>query len=116
VSSPPDTERRTGDIVAAWLLYALQLGFELLLTMVAALSVMATDPCGTGVDEPRVCGGYYFATAFYGYGLVLLLAAIATPVMILVARRRGRRRWPWPLAAIGALLVLTVVYFVVLSQ
>jgi hypothetical protein len=116
VTTSAEPTRRTGDVVAAWLLYALQLGLELMLTLVAALSVMATDPCGTGVDEPRVCSGYYFATAFYGYGLLLLVAAVAVPMMILVAGHRGRRRWLWPLGAIGTLLVLTVVYFVILSQ
>jgi hypothetical protein len=116
VSISAEPTHRTGDIVAAWLLYALQLGFELMLVLVAALSVMATDPCGTGVDEPMVCSGAYFATAFYGYGLVLILAAIAVPVMIVVAGHHDRRRWPWPLAGIATLLVLTVVYFVILSQ
>lgn len=111
-----DSGEGTGDRVAAWLLYVLQLGLELLLTLVAAFSVMATDPCGTGVDEPRVCSGYYFAWAWYGYWLGLIVAAIAVPVMILIAGRRGRRRWPWPLAGIGTLLVLTVVYFVVIAQ
>jgi hypothetical protein len=106
----------TGDKVAAWVLYGLQLAFEFLLLLLSAFSVMATDPCGTGVDEPRVCDGYYFAAAFYGYWLALVVAGIATPVMILVAGRRGRRRWPWPLAAIVTLLVLTVVYFVVIAQ
>jgi hypothetical protein len=116
VSTSAGTTRHTGDIVAAWLLYALQLGLELMLVVLSALSVMATDPCGTGVDEPRVCDGDYFATAFFGYWSVLILAAIAVPILILIAGRRERRRWPWPLAAIGILLVLTVGYFVVISQ
>jgi hypothetical protein len=116
VTTSAEPAHDTGDTVAAWLLYALQLGLELLLLLLSAFSVMATDPCGTGADEPRVCSGSYFAAAFYGYWLVLIVAAIAVPAMIVLAGRRGRRRWPRPLGGIATLLVLTVVYFVVVSQ
>lgn len=107
----------TGDRVAAWLLYVLQLGLELILVFVAATSVMMTDPCGSGIDdEPRVCSGGYFAWAFFGYWTVLIVAAIAVPVLILIAGRRDRRRWPWPLAGILILVVSTVIYVIALTR
>ena len=99
-----DASAGTGDKVAAWLLYGLQ------------FSVMATDPCGTGVDEPRVCEGFYFGSIFYGFLLLLLVTAIAVPVLIVTAGRQGRRRWAQPALAILLLAVATVVYFVLLSQ
>ena len=111
-----ETGEGTGDKIAAWVLYGLQLAFEFLLLLLSAFSVMATDPCGTGVDEPRVCDGYYFATAFYGFWLALLIAAIAVPVLIVSAGRRGKRRWTRPVVGIVILAILTVVYIGLVSQ
>jgi hypothetical protein len=111
-----ETREGTPGKATAWVLYVFQLLLEALLFLFSAFSVMATDPCGTGVDEPRICSGYYFATAFYGYWAVLLVAAVAVPVMIARAGRRGRRPWVWPVAAMVGLLVATVVYVAVLSQ
>jgi hypothetical protein len=111
-----DDEHGTGDKIAAWLLYGLQLAFELLLLLLSAFSVMATDPCGTGVDEPKVCDGYYFATAFYGFWIALIVAAIAVPLLIVSAGRRGRRRWTRPVLAMVILTILTVGYVAVISQ
>ncbi len=106
----------TGDKIAAWVLYALQLAFEFLLLLLSAFSVMATDPCGTGVDEPKVCDGYYFATALYGFWIALIVAAIAVPLLIVSAGRHGKRRWTRPLLAIVVLAILTVAYVAVISQ
>jgi uncharacterized membrane protein len=113
VSDSTDRDEGTGDKIAAWILYALQLLFEFLLLLFSAFSVMATDPCGTGVDEPRVCEGYYFATAFYGFWLVLLVTAIAVPVLIIRARRR---RWLRPVLGIVVLTVAAVVYIALVAQ
>ena len=112
------TERgkETGDKIAAWVLYALQLAFELLLFLLSVFSVMATDPCGTGVDEPKVCNGYYFAAAFYGFWLVLLVAALAMPLLIVSAGRRGKLRWTRPVLGIVVLAILTVAYVALVSQ
>ena len=111
-----DASAGTGDKVAAWLLYGLQLVFEFLLLLMTAFSVMATDPCGTGVDEPQVCEGFYFGAIFYGFLLLLLVTAIVVPVLIVTAGHRGGRRWVRPTLAIVLLAVATVVYFVLLSQ
>ena len=111
-----DEREGTGDKVAAWLLYLVQLVFELLLFILLVASVMAGDACGTGVLEPRICSGMYFATIFYGFAFVLLVAAIAVPVLILRAGRRGDLRWLRPVLAMVVLVVFTVVYIVLLTQ
>jgi len=105
-----DTSEGTGDKVAAWLLYLLQLGYELVLFFVLIFSVMAGDSCGTGaggVAEPRVCSGVYFATIFYGFGFVLLIGAVAVPVLIV---RASRRRWLRPVLAMVVLTIALVAY------
>lgn len=112
MSASTDRDEGTADKIAAWILYALQLLFEFLL-LFSAFSVMATDPCGTGVDEPRVCEGYYFAAAFYGFWLVLLVAAITVPVLIIRARRR---RWLRPVVGLVVLAVAAVVYVALVAQ
>jgi len=111
------TEERegTGDRIAAWLLYVVQLAFQVLLLLFLGLSVMAGDACGTGgpdIIEPRICSGAYFASLFYGYALVLLVAAVATPILIL---RADRLRWLRPLLMMVVLAVLFVVYMALLS-
>jgi hypothetical protein len=107
----------TGDIVAAWLLYAAQLAFELLLFMFLVLSVMAGDSCGSGVEpQPRVCEGDYFATIFFAFGASLVVAALAVPVLIIVAGQRGWYRWLQPVFGIVFLVIATVVYFFFLSR
>lgn len=108
-------ERGGVDKVVAWVLYAVQLGFELLLLLFLGLSVMAGDACGTGVPgapDPRICSGMYFATLFYGYALVLLAAAVITPVLIL---RADGWRWLRPVLVTLLLLVLFVVYMTMLT-
>ena len=97
----------TGDKVAAWLLYVLQLVYELALFILLVASVMAGDSCGTGIAEPRVCSGAYFATIFYGFGFVLLIAAVAMPVLIV---RANRRRWLRPILGMVMLTVAAVAY------
>ena len=116
MSASTDRDESTADKVAAWVLYAVQLVIEGVLFLFSAFSVMATDPCGTGVDEPRICSGYYFTVAFYGYWLALLVAALAVPLLIQSAGRRGKLRWFRPVMAIVALAIATVVYIVLLSQ
>ena len=111
-----DQDEGTADKVAAWILYALQLAIEGVLFLFSLFSVMATDPCGTGVDEPRICSGYYFTAAFYGYWLVLLVTALAVPLLIQSAGRHGKLRWLRPVAAIVVLAIATVVYIALLSQ
>jgi hypothetical protein len=109
-----DTGEGTGDKVAAWLLYLLQLGYELMLFILLVFSVMAGDSCGTGIpDEPRVCSGTYFATIFYGFAIVLLIGAVAVPVLIV---RANRRRWLRPILGMVALTVAAVVYVALVSQ
>jgi hypothetical protein len=111
-----DTSEGTGDKVAAWLLYLLQLVWELALFILLIASVMAGDSCGTGaggIAEPRVCSGMYFATIFYGFAFVLLIAAIAVPVLII---RANRRRWLRPLLGIVLLTIAAVVYVGLASQ
>lgn len=100
-------EDGTGDKIVAWLLYVLQLVYQLVLFIFLIFSVMAGDACGTGVAEPRICTGVYFAVIFYGFAAVLLVAAVAVPVLILRARRR---RWLRPLLGMVALTVAAVVY------
>ena len=110
-----DEREGTGDKVAAWLLYVVQLAFQVLLLLFLGLSVMAGDACGTGgpdIIEPRICSGTYFASLFYGYALVLLVAAVATPILILKA---DRLRWLRPLLVMVLLAVLFVVYMALLS-
>jgi hypothetical protein len=102
-----DAGEGTGDKVAAWLLYVLQLAWELVLFIFLIFSVMAGDACGTGIAEPRICSGAYFATIFYGFGFVLLIAAIAVPVMIV---RANQRRWLRPVLGIVVLTISAVVY------
>ncbi len=107
----------TADKVGAWLLYVLQLVFELFLFIFLIFSVMAGDSCGSGVEpELRVCSGAYFATIFYGFGFALLIATTATPVMIVVAGRRGWWRWLQPVFGIVFLVIALVVYFALLMQ
>jgi hypothetical protein len=111
-----DADEGTGDKVAAWLLYVLQLVWELALFILLVASVMAGDACGTGaggIAEPRVCSGAYFATIFYGFAFVLLVAAIAVPVLII---RAGRRRWLRPVLGIVLLTIAAVVYVGLVSQ
>jgi hypothetical protein len=109
-----NADEGTGDKVAAWLLYLVQLFYELLLFILLVFSVMAGDSCGTGIpDEPRVCSGTYFATIFYGFAFVLLVGAIAVPVLIVRARRR---RWLRPVGGLVVLTILTVVYVGLVSR
>ena len=103
----------TGDTIAAWLLYLLQLVYEFVLFIFLIFSVMAGDSCGTGIAEPRICSGTYFATIFYGFGFVLLIAAIAVPVLIVKA---GRRRWLRPILGMVVLTVAAVVYVGLVTQ
>ena len=106
----------TGDKIAAWLLYILQLVWELALFILLIASVMAGDSCGTGaggIAEPRVCSGAYFATIFYGFAFVLLIGAVATPVLIVRARRR---RWLRPVLGMVVLTIAAVVYVGLVSQ
>ena len=112
-----NTDRDTGDKVVAWLLYFLQLAFQLFLFIFMIFSVMAGDSCGSGVTPaPRVCEGAYFATIFYGFGFVLLIAAIAVPFMIVRAGRRGRRRWLQPVYGMAFLTVGAIAYMALLVQ
>lgn len=107
----------TGDIVAAWILYALQLAVELFGLVFLVFSVMAGDSCGSGVEPSlRVCDGDYFATIFFGFGFFLVLMAIAVPVMIVIAGRRGWYRWIQPVLGIVILIIGGIVYGVLLSQ
>lgn len=107
----------TGDVVAAWLLYALQLAVELFLLVFLVFSVMAGDSCGSGVQPaPRVCEGDYFATIFFAFGFLLLVMAVAVPVMIVVAGRRGWYRWLQPLLGMVILLAGGVLYAFLLSR
>jgi hypothetical protein len=111
-----DTSEGTGDKVAAWLLYLLQLVWELALFILLIASVMAGDSCGSGaggIAEPRVCSGAYFATIFYGFAFVLLIGAVAVPVLILRARRR---RWLRPALGMVMLTIAAVVYVGLVSQ
>ncbi len=113
MSEPADTRTSTGDTVAAWLLYALQLGYELLLFLFLVASVMAGDACGTGIAEPRICSGMYFATIFYGFAAVLLIGAVAVPVLII---RADRRRWLRPVVGMLALTVAAIAYLLLVSR
>lgn len=111
-----DDNDGTGDKIAAWLLYVLQLVYELALFILLVASVMAGDSCGTGaggIAEPRVCSGVYFVTIFYGFAFVLLIGAIAVPVLIVRARRR---RWLRPILGMVVLTVAAVVYVGLVSQ
>jgi len=111
-----DTGEGTGDKIAAWLLYVLQLVYELVLFIFLIFSVMAGDACGTGaggVAEPRVCSGVYFAAIFYSFGFVLLIAAIAVPALIV---RASRRRWLRPILGMVALSVAAVIYVILVTQ
>ena len=110
------TDRRTADTIVAWILYVLQLALEGLLLIFSMMSVMAGDSCGTGVDEPRICSGYYFTWILGGYWAALLAVAIAVPVMIIVSISRDRRRWPWPFSGILGLVLLTVGYVALMLQ
>jgi hypothetical protein len=83
---------RSTDVVVAWLLYALQLAGELVLTPLWLMSVMMTDSCGSVADEPSVCNPAYFTTGW---------------IAIIVAGKRGNRRWKWPVIAIAVLVVGT---------
>jgi len=108
-----DEREGTGDKIAAWLLYVLQLVWELALFILLVASVMAGDACGTGIAEPRVCSGTYFATIFYGFATVLLIGAVAVPVLII---RASRRRWLRPVLGIVVLTIAAVVYVALVSQ
>jgi hypothetical protein len=111
-----DEDEGTGDKVAAWLLYLLQLLWEMALFILLVASVMAGDSCGTGaggIAEPRVCSGWYFAAIFYGFAFVLLIAAIAVPVLIV---RASRRRWLRPVLGIVLLTIAAVVYVGLATQ
>jgi len=111
-----DADEGTGDKVAAWLLYVLQLVWEMALFILLVASVMAGDSCGTGaggIAEPRVCSGWYFAVIFYGFGFVLLIAAIAVPVLII---RASRRRWLRPVLGIVLLTITAVIYVGLATQ
>ena len=111
-----DEGEGTGDKVAAWLLYLLQLVWELALFILLIASVMAGDSCGTGaggIAEPRVCSGAYFATIFYGFAFVLLIGAVAVPVMII---RASRRRWLRPVLGMVVLTIAAVIYVGLASQ
>ena len=111
-----DSGEGTGDKVAAWLLYLLQLVYELMLFILLVASVMAGDSCGTGaggIAEPRVCSGAYFVTIFYGFGFVLLIGAVAVPVLIV---RASRRRWLRPVLGMVVLTIAAVVYVGLVSQ
>lgn len=111
-----DEREGTGDKVTAWLLYVLQLVWELALFILMVASVMAGDSCGTGaggIAEPRVCSGVYFATIFYGFAFVLLIAAVTVPVLII---RASRRRWLRPVLGIVVLTIAAVVYVALVSQ
>lgn len=80
----------------AWLLYALQLAGEAVLSMLWLTAVMMTDSCGTTPDEPAVCNAAYFVTWWFGYAALLVAAVVITPIAIVVAGRRGNARWKWP--------------------
>jgi hypothetical protein len=108
-----DAGEGTGDKVAAWLLYVLQLGYEFVLFIFLIFSVMAGDACGTGVAEPRICSGVYFTTIFYGFGLLLLIAAVVVPVTIVLAERR---RWLRPILGMVVLSVAAVAYVILVTQ
>ena len=111
-----DEGEGTGDKVAAWLFYLLQLVWELALFILLIASVMAGDSCGTGaggIAEPRVCSGAYFATIFYGFAFVLLIGAVAVPVMII---RASRRRWLRPVLGMVVLTIAAVIYVGLASQ
>ena len=111
-----DEHEGTGDKVAAWLLYVLQLVWEMALFILLVASVMAGDSCGTGaggIAEPRVCSGVYFVTIFYGFAFVLLIAAIAVPVLII---RASRRRWLRPVLGIVLLTIAAIVYVGLATQ
>ena len=108
-----DAGEGTGDKVAAWLLYVLQLVYELMLFIFLIFSVMAGDACGTGIAEPRICSGAYFATVFYGFAFVLLIAAIAVPVLIV---RASRRRWLRPVLGMVVLTISAVIYVGLVTQ
>ena len=109
MGTPEESGPGTGDTIAAWLLYVLQLVYEMVLFIVMIFSVMAGDSCGTGggVAEPRVCSGWYFAAIFYGFGFVLLIAAIAVPVLIV---RANRHRWLRPVLGMVVLTISAVAY------
>ena len=108
-----DADEGTGDKIAAWLLYLLQLVYEFVLFVFLIFSVMAGDACGTGIAEPRICSGAYFATIFYGFGFVLLITAIAVPVLIV---RASRRRWLRPVMGMVVLTIAAVVYIGLVTQ
>ena len=111
-----DTGEGTGDKIVAWLLYLLQLVYELMLFILLIASVMAGDSCGSGaggIAEPRVCSGVYFATIFYGFAFVLVIGAITTPVLIAKA---SRRRWLRPVLSVVVLTIFAVVYVGLVSQ
>ncbi|HKY58933.1 MAG TPA: hypothetical protein VJL80_12910 [Aeromicrobium sp.] len=111
MSTPRDSPAsRTADIVVAWVLYAVQLAGEAVLALVWLTSVMMTDSCGTGTDDPAVCNAAYFMTWWFAYAALLVVAVLATPIAILVAGHKGRRRWPWPALTIALLAAATAGY------
>ena len=117
MSTPRDSNAsRTADSVVAWVLYALQLAGEAVLVLFWLMSVMMTDPCGSVVDEPRVCDSTYFATWFFAYAAILAVAALATPIAIIVAGRRQAKRWPWPILAIVLLVAASAGYVALFSR
>ena len=107
---------RTVDKVVTVLLLLLMLGSAGVLVLFSAMSVMATDSCGTGGSEPAVCNSDYMATILIGYWAALVGVPILTLVASTVAMVRRRLAWPYAAAGVLVLGLVTTIYVVLLFR
>lgn len=90
----------TGDLVTAWLVYALAIGIGVFATLIAPFTVMFTDGCSYHECREWLVP-WSLGVTFVGVGSTLLVAG----VMIVVAGRRGRPPFMWAMTALGGVLI-----------
>ncbi|WP_378738564.1 hypothetical protein [Nocardia brasiliensis] len=89
-----------GDLVTAWLVYALAVGIGVFAAWIAPFTVMFTDGCSYHECREWLVP-WSLGVTFVGVGSTLLV----TGVMLVVAARRGRPPFIWAMAALGGVLI-----------
>ena len=100
----------------SWILYVVQVLVTLLVGFISIFAVFATDSCGTGATDAKVCDSDYFASVLVGYWIALVALLVCTLIALIVATAARRLLWPW---AVGGLIVTgaaTVAFLVLMSR
>lgn len=113
----PRSAGRTVDLVATLFLLAAMLGGTVLLGLFSLVSVMATDSCGaTDGPDLAICDGNYFALILVSYWAVLVGVPVFALIACVVRLTRHRLAWPFAVGGLVGLVLVTVVYFMLLSR